>query len=488
MTYAELREQALTFGVEQGWLAIPVVGKRPIKAYGEYLDKPWSLDAFWAFWDDTDENTNPVDGFAVVWPSDIVQVEADGPEGATWISKQGFPETVVFSSARGPHYLFKGRVDGLNPKPHPEVEVLGRPSKTLMFVPPQAGKSWLGGCAPGERSFAGVPNLPRSRAESPGRTPRTGAFAPERGERNVELTKVAGHLRNAGLDQPAIQEMLSVLNESEGIGLPDAEIRSIAKSSNSWAIKEKAPEQTEDEFWLNWDGEDEPYDWLYYPVLPRAADVRLYGASGSAKSMLAAWWAAELSHKGIRSSYYSEENPRSTDRDRLRRMAPNPGFFRLASNRGINLADTDAIERLIERDKDRDLIILDTYIHVYAPSWDVERNQKAADHGKAVDRIIQGTGACVVTIDHTGFRGEEMRDASAKKQQADIAILVSHDNEWEGPGHPAAFKIRNMKATRFGNPFTARGAVVDFGSKLVIQWDWHKPREMEWGAHGVVKQ
>jgi hypothetical protein len=70
-------------------------------------------------------------------------------------------------------------------------------------------------------------------------------------------------------------------------------------------------------------------------------------------------------------------------------------------------------------------------------------------------------GCSVIVIDHTGYmQQDEPRDASAKRQQVDVAVMMKKAGEWR-PGQPARFTMENKKASRFANPFFMTGEICD---------------------------
>ena len=88
---------------------------------------------------------------------------------------------------------------------------------------------------------------------------------------------------------------------------------------------------------------------------------------------------------------------------------------------------------------------------------------------------MQAVGCSFVVIDHTGFVGDEPRDASAKRQQVDVAIHMEKNGDWVH-GQPARFTMRNRKAARFGNPFYLGGEIHDAKArKLELRWNGERP-------------
>jgi RecA-family ATPase len=132
------------------------------------------------------------------------------------------------------------------------------------------------------------------------------------------------------------------------------------------------------------------------------------------------------------------------------------------------------VEDLIKRENEwgTDVVLLDTYSHAFSSRSD-DGNAKAIEFARVVRHIMHQVGCSVVVVDHTGYtQTDEPRDASAKRQQVDVAIIMHKDGEWEGPGSDAKFTMSNKKSARFGNPFDRlSGKIVDMhGGGLDIEW------------------
>lgn len=222
--------------------------------------------------------------------------------------------------------------------------------------------------------------------------------------------------------------------------------------------------EAEGHFWVDWSVDEPELPFFCHPLLPKNAYVLVYGATESSKSMAWLGLLCEGSRLGVRSSFYSLENPPATDRGRLRRWRPDPENFRL-TNEPIDFNDNRQIEGLVRRESDwgdgrgTDVVMIDTYSHAFN-SRSEDGNAKAIDFARVVRHVMQAVGCSFVVIDHTGFEGDEPRDASAKRQQVDVAVLMKKSGEWR-PGQPARFTAKNMKAARFANPFYLTGEIRD---------------------------
>lgn len=299
------------------------------------------------------------------------------------------------------------------------------------------------------------------------------------GDRNNALNRAGfaiGQLVGAGqVDLEDASEQLATA--AERMGLDPVEIERTLDHALADGIAEprELPSSftqtlvNDDDFWLDWEGEDEPVRWLMEPFFPAGAYVLVFGPTQASKSMVLRWAAAQMSRAGLRVSYYSLENPAVVDRRDLQRLRPStdPDYFRI-SNHMLNLADPAQLEDMVRREQGRDLIVLDTYVHAFSPSGaGGDENAMAVDFARRARYIIKQTGATLVVVDHSGFEiRDDPRGASAKRQQVDIAIAMASD-PWMGPGHAASFTMRNVKSARFANPFTVTGQILDTDDGLL---------------------
>ncbi len=231
--------------------------------------------------------------------------------------------------------------------------------------------------------------------------------------------------------------------------------------SSEKVVATPPPETAEARFWVDWDVDEPDLPFYAHPLLPKNAYVLVYGATEASKSMVWLALCAEASHRGHRCSYYSLENPPHTDRDRLRRLRPNKAAFRL-TNEQLDLNDPRQLAALVEREREwnADILVIDTYSHAFN-SRSEDGNAKAIEFARRIRYLMHEVGCSVVLIDHTGYmQKDEPRDASAKRQQVDVAILMQKAGEWR-PGQSARFTMENKKAARFANPFHLTGEIKD---------------------------
>lgn len=232
-----------------------------------------------------------------------------------------------------------------------------------------------------------------------------------------------------------------------------------------------APTEDVSRFWLDWEFEEAAPAFLLHPIIPENAYVLVYGSTEASKSMVFVALGCDASRRGIKTTVYSLENPPHVDRDRLRRLGPDPAHFR-QTNEPLDLNDARQFQALVEREKEwgTRLVIMDTYSHAFN-SRSEDGNAKAIEFARRVRYLMHVVGCSVVLIDHTGYAQEdEPRDASAKRQQVDVAVLMKKEGEWK-PGRPARFRMENKKAARFGNPFSLTGEIKD-GKDRALELAW----------------
>lgn len=239
--------------------------------------------------------------------------------------------------------------------------------------------------------------------------------------------------------------------------------------------------EAEGRYWVDWAVDEEPPPFYLHPLLPKSAYVLVYGATEAAKSMTWMGLLCAGSHHGVRSSFYSLENPPAVDRDRLRRWGPDAANFRL-TNQPIDFNDPRQVEALIRREKEwgANVILLDTYSHCFS-SRSEDGNAKAVAFARRVRWVMHEVGCSIVVLDHTGYAQEdEPRDASAKRQAVDVALLMKKSGQWRA-GEAARFTIDNKKAARFANPCFLNGGIHDVvragGARgLEVRWTGEEPK------------
>lgn len=425
---------------------------------------------------------------------------------------------VVATGGGGRHYYFRAPDVELRGKLGQGVDVK-RAGRGYVIVPPSPGyrllkreapaplPEWLGEAlaAPARSAEAGEAHAPKFMPWEHGTA--YGSAALERvlgqlatapaGGRNDALNRaafsVAQLVAGGELDGEHAREALEEV--AHRIGLTSGETAKTLRSG--WEAGLDDPRQApprepaavkpadgvpvtmpvdETRFWLDWSVDEPPPPFLLDPLLPENAYVLVYGATEASKSMVWTALGAEASRRGVRVTLYSLENPPHVDRHRLRRLDPDPAYFR-ATNEPLDLNDAAQFQALIDRERawGTRVVLIDTYSHAFASRTE-DGNAKAIEFARRVRYLMHEVGCSVVVIDHTGYADhDEPRDASAKRQQVDVAILMEKLGEWR-PGAPSRFQMTNRKAARFGNPFTLQGAIHGGpNDPLELRWTGKEP-------------
>jgi hypothetical protein len=179
-------------------------------------------------------------------------------------------------------------------------------------------------------------------------------------------------------------------------------------------------------------------EYVQPPYLSAGVSAWGVGPSASGKSMWSAAVSCELSRRGERVIYISQENPLQVDLARLAKLRPDPRFLVLYHYQGFDFAIPEHVERLIEIAQGARLMVADTFSAV----WSGDENDNAAVVGydrEVVRPLIAATGATMLTLDHTGRpqafvrRGgvSAPRGASAKGQKADVLLEFRSEAEHE---------------------------------------------------------
>lgn len=252
------------------------------------------------------------------------------------------------------------------------------------------------------------------------------------------------------------------------------------------SLPTRNPDETDEDrearFWVNWEVDEAPPPFILQPLIPKNAYILVYGATEASKSMVWCALLADASRRGFKASVYSLENPAHTDRDRLRRLRPDRSNFRL-TNEPLDFNDPRQLEALIDREATwgTDIILIDTYSHAFN-SRSEDGNAKAIEFARRVRHVMHEVDCTIIVVDHTGYsQDSEPRDASAKRQQVDVALLMKKNGEWR-PGQPSRFSVQNMKSARFANPCFLQGSIVDTDGDvrgLELRWEGHEAPRWE---------
>jgi hypothetical protein len=226
---------AMSLGELLGCVAIPVRvssngdGKRiqPLVSYAQFRGERYTLELIAEIW----EPYRGAPGLGLL-ADNLIQIEADSPEGEDALRGLGFPRTPTWRRVRGPKYLFRRPTEefatGVGTL-GPGTEVLdGRTS--LFVVPPTPGYVWLPSLSPHEVPVAPVPPKVLARLKpkiSEGRRERvqlTLEPLPE-GTRHQEFARRAGKLVRVHPPAEALSLAIALNHDICRPPLPDDDVR-----------------------------------------------------------------------------------------------------------------------------------------------------------------------------------------------------------------------------------------------------------------------
>ncbi len=176
-------------------------------------------------------------------------------------------------------------------------------------------------------------------------------------------------------------------------------------------------------------------EWLFEPYIPRAARVLAFGASGSLKSLWAAWLGAKLAAEGKRVAYFSLEMPRGVFAKRMRQLPPFPttnfkvfGKFML----GMNL------QTAIAAFEGYDLLIVDSWSQAQGAMGGNDNDAISMMDAEFFQPLIAATGATLLVLDNTGkdtvtnegkVAADTARGASRKLDIQEIGLWFRRTDE-----------------------------------------------------------
>jgi hypothetical protein len=187
------------------------------------------------------------------------------------------------------------------------------------------------------------------------------------------------------------------------------------------------------EVFEQWDPDEyevEDEEWLWKPYIPRAGRVLVYGASGSLKSLWAAWLGAHIAAEGGRVAYFSLEMQKRQYAQRwkqLKHIGFEKGSYQTFGKFmfGMNL------ETAIKNFQGYDLLIIDSWSQAQGDMGGNDNDAVSMMDSQFFQPLIAATGATVLVIDNTGKDGkdrdgekvanDEARGASRKKDIQETA-------------------------------------------------------------------
>lgn len=169
-------------------------------------------------------------------------------------------------------------------------------------------------------------------------------------------------------------------------------------------------------------------DYLDAPYFPRLARIWIWGATGTAKSIYGMWKAAAFSRRGLRVSYFSEENPLAEELRRLALLTPEPEFFRIFYRTGADLQSPEWVRAMLETTQGDAAVFFDSWTDLW--SGDEGDNRAVQQFDATVLKPLQAQNVTPIVIHHTGHptmfsnRGGATagRGASSLGQKADVTL------------------------------------------------------------------
>jgi hypothetical protein len=188
-------------------------------AYAHLRDQRFSLEIFEELW-----SPNPGAQGLALWTNEIVEVEADGPQGEAKLLSLGLPRTATFRSKRGPKFLYRkpSELPPFEKNPWPQVEVL---HGKALIVPPTKGYEWW----PGQSLDDVEPSLLPSTVLAAPRAPLVGepvkltpASQMDPGTAHDGMVRVVGKLAREAESLDALWPEALAMNADR---LPEPELR-----------------------------------------------------------------------------------------------------------------------------------------------------------------------------------------------------------------------------------------------------------------------
>ena len=252
--------------------------------------------------------------------------------------------------------------------------------------------------------------------------------------RNNAMTSLAGTMRRRGTSPEGILAALRV--ENERICRPPLSERELQSIGKKEPVAPAAAESPTPEGYsltpLDWlalirDGVPE-VEYIEAPYFPKMARIWVVGATGTFKSLYCQWIAARLSQRGVRVSYFSEENPLQEELRRLSKLRPDPDYFHLFHRTGLDLLIPEWVQAMLEATRGDAITFFDSWTDLW--SGDENDNRAVQQFDALVLKRLQAQGTTPVVLHHTGHRymfsdrkgATAARGASSLGQKADVML------------------------------------------------------------------
>ena len=185
-------------------------------------------------------------------------------------------------------------------------------------------------------------------------------------------------------------------------------------------------------FWTNTTSE---HDWLIDPIIPRGRSIALFAPAGEGKSELVLALACQAALKGISVLYLDFEMTTADLMDRLYDMeyGPETDFSNLHYQLHPSIPTLDTAEggqalAELARERDADLIIIDTFMRIVAGKENDA--DTLLNYDLHTGRLLKSAGRTVLRVDHAGKDVTlGARGTSAKRDDVDLIWRLQRREE-----------------------------------------------------------
>ncbi len=447
MEKQQMLAAALAYG-RKGWAVFPCApDKTPLTSRG-FKDATTDADQIAAWWTRSPEAWI---GRATGGGSFVVDIDPRHGGGATlaaWEAENGaLPYTVEARTPSGGSHLYFAVPEGINVRSGagvigPGVDVRGEGG--YVIVPPSPGYQWV-------ENGGGLENAPEAllrslrTSTSYGRGPA--APLPEKirlGDRNSQLTSVAGSLRRRRAAEAEIVEALRVINQKRcEPPLEDEEVQRIARSvaryepaasSSDGPSGSGSPGGTESHRSSPWaaarpvqvflDACDPEADFLEPKLLARGSITEFFSPRGLGKTHVAHAIAVRQARAGVRVLLIDRDNSPRETRRRLRGWGADGlvSLDVLTRDRAPSL--TDARAWAMFPTDDYDIVIIDSL----DSSAEGVGEQDSARPSKALASILdvarKERGPAILVLGNVVKSGAHSRGSGVVEDRADLVYEV----------------------------------------------------------------
>lgn len=356
----------------------------------------------------------PQANVAVVPSGSLAVIDIDTARGEAAVAKLKLPPTACVRTGRGRHLYFHANEDIVLPKL--EGVDYRRNATGYVLAPPSRHPS--GAWYEWDRSpleAARIEDMRKRKRVVPVDFSNLSVTARE-GERNSQLTSIAGSLRRSGLQRDLMQVVLQALNER--ICKPPLDVEEVRRIARSVA-KYDAPQEDGPLFGPPKQRTPLPMEWLWYPYIPRYGMTLVAGDPGIGKSMLMAMLIGAVTS--------GSTLPMSSEKVRGRRvlvLSAEDNWARVTLPRLMRYdVDVDQMhimhsfrsltdERLALLGEEiktwlPELVVIDTVSAFMGGGRDMHRQNEVGEFLATLTEFAEATGAAIVGLGHLNKQSKE---------------------------------------------------------------------------------